>query len=124
MTNTLLQDMLVNTMIYWPPAGNSGYGDKTYGSPEEIKCRWTDVIELFVDPLGKEIRSNSKVYPDNTATLPQVGGMIIEALLSELSEVKDPNEVRLSDGRRPREIGKVGRSPTFDGDEDSRTVWI
>jgi hypothetical protein len=50
------------SITYWPPAGNDGFGGITFGAPETIKVRWQDKADLFRDPSGKEQVSASVVY--------------------------------------------------------------
>lgn len=122
----LLQKMLKQTLVYWPPAGNDGFGGKTFGEPVEIRCRWLYVNELFVGPQKKEIMSQAKAFPDNQAVRMELAGMAMEGTLAEVEaqESNDPYDLELSDGRKPFEIMKVGGNPTFQGDEESRTVWM
>lgn len=49
---------------YWPPTGNDGLGNPTYGSPVLILCRWQVKTELFRDIDSREFVSQAVVYPD------------------------------------------------------------
>ena len=57
------------TITYWGPGTPDGYGGYTYPDPIEIKGRWEDRKELFVDAEGNEVRSQAIVYPSQVVEL-------------------------------------------------------
>lgn len=59
---SLLTRMLKQTAVYWAPHGFGPDGQPEYEPPIEIKVRWEDVHEVFVDNQGNDIVSNSVVY--------------------------------------------------------------
>lgn len=59
---SLLTRMLRQKCVYWELDGYGPDGQPTFKPPIEIKCRWEDAHENFVDPQGNDIVSNSIVY--------------------------------------------------------------
>lgn len=55
--------------VYWAKTGDDIGGDPIYANPVEIKCRWEDVHEQFVDAHGKDAVSNSKLLVDRDVTI-------------------------------------------------------
>lgn len=49
-------------VTYWSPGVPDGFGGITFGAPIQIKGRWEDRTDLFIDPQGKEVRSAARVY--------------------------------------------------------------
>lgn len=48
--------------VYWPPASTDQFSKVKYGTPVELRVRWKDSTELFMDKAGKEQVAHSKVY--------------------------------------------------------------
>lgn len=42
-----IKKVCVQTAVYWPSPTPDGYGGMTYGTPKEIKCRWTDKVQVI-----------------------------------------------------------------------------
>lgn len=82
------------TVTYWPPAGNDGFGGVAYGPPEARVCRWQDVAVLFRDSQGREVMSESVVY----VTSPVVNrGKLLRAVSVELAPPEAAVEIRQVD---------------------------
>ena len=58
---TLAHSLLKQTAVYWPPLGTSNSGQRTYDTPQEIKCRWENEAVQFLDANGEEATSQSVV---------------------------------------------------------------
>lgn len=68
--------------IYWSnPSNSGGTGDFTYDSPIEIRCRWEQKRELFIDENGVENYSRAIIYVDQDVELQ---GFIMEGQLVDL----------------------------------------
>ena len=52
------------TITYWPPGAPDGFGGFSFGASSEVKARWEDRTENFVDDEGQENISRARVYVD------------------------------------------------------------
>lgn len=41
-----IKKVCVQSAVYWPAPTADGYGGMTYGVPKDIKCRWTDKVQV------------------------------------------------------------------------------
>ena len=64
----LITSFLNQTAVRWPFTGRDGYGKNTYSAATEIKVRWQDTVELFINTQGKEEVSQASVYLDGSLT--------------------------------------------------------
>lgn len=60
----LLTSMLRQYAILWTYTGTDHYGNSTFSSPVQIKCRWEDQIGDFVGPRGETLTTKAIVYVD------------------------------------------------------------
>lgn len=98
--------------MYWAPSVDDKYGARTFSSPVEIRCRWQDKQENFIDAEGKEKTSSSIVYPDRE--LENEGWLY----LGQSSEL-DPHDV---DGAK--EIKATGSSPNLRNSQTLIKIWL
>lgn len=80
-TKTKLPKRNMNA-IWWPRGVDTDTGLPTYLSPIQIKCRWDDMQEKFLDLNGNDTVSNSIVYPDRETPL---GGVLWLGTMGELT---------------------------------------
>lgn len=67
---SIITKMRKQDAVYWPPAKADNFGRPAYGAPVDVKCRWDDVAENFIDPKSGTVAvSNSKVYVDRDVAL-------------------------------------------------------
>ena len=92
---------------YFPPDGQSAFGDLAFGSPVAVKVRWQNKADLFRDAQGREVMSSAIVYVDQPVT---VGGRL------GLGTLTDANEAR--------EIRNAGESPSLRGDTTLVKAWL
>ena len=59
---SLLTRMRRQDAVYWEVNGYGDDGQPAFDPPREIRVRWEDVHEVFVDDQGNDIVSNSVVY--------------------------------------------------------------
>ena len=62
--STILTDQLRQTAVLWQNPVPDGFGGQTFGHGVEIKCRWEEKQELFVDFAGRTVLSRAVVYVD------------------------------------------------------------
>lgn len=92
---------------YFPPAGQDGFGDLSYGSAEAVTVRWQNKADLFRDQQGREVVSSAVVYVDREV---QIGGKL------GLGAITDPTKAR--------EIRNAGESPSLDGRTKLVKAWL
>ena len=73
--------MLKQDAIYWSPAAPDGFNRISFAAPVEIKVRWEQKKELFIDSTGKEVQSNAKVFVDRVL---EEQGYLFLGLLADL----------------------------------------
>lgn len=99
---TAYTDNMTEALTYWPPAGNTGFGDVTYGNPVAIIGRWQDKRVLFRDAQGRETVSDAVVYVDRALEL---AGKLYRGESAALNPVAAAKEIR-----------DVQQSPSLEGE--------
>lgn len=91
---------------YYPPLGQDGFGDLSWGPGVAIKCRWQDKAELFRDTQAREVVSSAIVYPSYDC---KVGGKIGlgAATVDEAVEIR-----------------QRGSSPSLRADQELIKLWL
>ena len=107
-----ISSLLYQTLTYWAPLANTGYGKRGYAAPVTIDGRWEDRQELFIDPAGEEKLSHAKAFANDDVEL---NGY----LYLGTSAAADPTSV---DGAL--EIRQFKKIPSVDADEFLRTIWL
>jgi len=109
---SFIDRLFSQTITYWGSPSTSGWGGKTFDTPITLSGRWEDKQELFIDPMGNEVRSLAVVYVDQDVDL---GGYLYLGTSTE----SDPETV--SEAREIRSFAKV---PSIDGETYLRKVWL
>lgn len=65
----IITRMRKQTAVYWKPLGSGEDGRPTFEAPIEVKCRWDDRMESYLDRSGNQRISNSVIYPDRVLLL-------------------------------------------------------
>lgn len=78
---------LDQTCVYWPPGEVDYNGQKQFGSPVELACRWVEASEVFLDSNGNQQVSHTKVRLD--ADVLELG-VLWEGTLATKSADPDP----------------------------------
>ena len=92
---------------YFPPAGQSGFGDPLFGAPVSVKVRWQDKADLFRDAQGREVVSSAVVYVSQDV---EVSGRI------GLGTLTDPANAK--------EIRQRGTSPSRTASMELVKLWL
>jgi len=58
----IVNDMRQQTCVYWRTTGRDSGGNLTYDTPRELRVRWLDTNEVFIDRNGAQKVSKSKVF--------------------------------------------------------------
>jgi len=112
----IITKMLKQTAVWWSLSGTDGYGQPTVGIPIEIKVRWEDVGEEFLDGDGTMQLSRAKVFVDRDV---EVGGVL---MLGKLDGSVDQANPKANDGAW--EIRRVEKLPTLNAKQFLRTVYL
>lgn len=92
---------------YFPPAGQDGFGNLSFGAAVAVKCRWQNKADLFRDQQGREVMSSAVVY---VAQQVAVGGRLG---LGTVASADDALEIR-----------NVGESPDLRNDATLVKAWL
>ncbi len=86
------------TVTYWSPGTNDGFGNVIFGAPVFRKARWEDKVELFRDQSGNEVISTATVY---------LGVDVANKGYLFLGESTAANPTLVSDAREIRAFRKI-----------------
>lgn len=103
---SLVKKVCVQDAVYWPLSGNTGYAP-SYGTPQEIKCRWDGSSEVFTDKHGKQIVASAEIL---CPVQLKEEGLIYLGLLADLSSEQRADPKVIVDAY---EIRKVSITPLF-----------
>jgi hypothetical protein len=71
---------------YWSPGTVATFGQRTYGAPVNITCRWQDSTELARASDGQEFTTSAVVYPDRDVEL---GGLLAPGWAASQDSAKE-----------------------------------
>jgi len=112
----MLDDLLKQDAIYWPPSSTNRHGAASYGTLQEIKCHWEDKRERYVDEHGEEKTSNAIVFVSVDVL---TGGVLWLGVKGDL----ESEDVPLSNPSA-RVIQKAAKEPDLDAVEFLRTAIL
>ena len=114
----IITKMLKQTAVWWPltAARFDGYGQPIPSTPVEIKVRWEDVGEEFLEYKGTTQLSRAKVYVDRDV---EVGGILMLGGLGDITDESNPKE-----NDNAWEIRRVEKLPTLSAKQFLRTVFL
>lgn len=105
--------------VYWAPDGVNGFGQPTFADPVEIKCRWVDKQETFVDGrTGDEALSSAIVYPDQAVVL---NGQLYLGTLADLNSAQTADPLTFAGAK---EIKGLDNTPSRAGQTIVRKAWL
>jgi len=70
---SVITKMLRQKAVYWAPGSVNAFGEIQLGIPTEVKCRWEDKHDEFIDSQGETVVSNAVVFVDSNLA---VGGYL------------------------------------------------
>lgn len=109
----LIKRCQISTAVYWAPLRTAGvlqtddYGQVIFKSPVQITCRKDNEHREVITVTGTNVISTSQFI---TEVAVEVGGMIMEGLLSKVSKPSKPREIA-----EAKEIVAVADTPTLKG---------
>lgn len=112
----IIEKILKGTCVYWPQIGTDGFGQPTFGDPQEMRCRWEGVTRQVTTADGRMIMSQARVYVETDVA---VGGVLLEKSLAETTSLTVP-----FDNAGAFEVMKFDKMPTLKYTQYLRTVWL
>jgi hypothetical protein len=110
--------MLKMRAVYWPPEKEfDPHGKPINRYPQEIRCRWEDSFEQFIDGSGRMQMARAKVYVDRDL---KVGGIL---WLGKLLNIDDENNNPF-DNPNAFEIKRFDKLPTLKATQFLRTAIL
>lgn len=106
---------LKQTAVYWGAPIPDGYGGYTYASPVEIKVRWSDKQEKFINQNMEEVLSKSVVMLDQDVV---IGGQLALTDLVSLSSSQTPED------NDAYEIKAFSKTPDIRATKFVRKIWL
>lgn len=97
----IITRMMKQKAVYWAPNGTDKFGQQAYAAPVELRCRWEDKQELFIDITGTQQVSKSIVYVESDVKLDGV------LWLGELEDVAPINPFSNEGASKIRAFGKL-----------------
>ena len=97
---------MTQAATYYPPTGQDGFGQPSFGAGQDVLVRWQDKADLFRDAQGREAVSSAVVYVNQDC---EIGGKIGLGSAS----VTDAREIR-----------NVGRTPSLGGQRTLIKLWL
>ena len=105
-------------MVYWGNPQPDGYGGYTYDDPVEIKGRWEEREELFIDSAGVQQVSRARVFIDQDVV---VDGYLLLAELSTVSSGEEGSPGTVDGAFRIRGYRKT---PNLRATDYERKAWL
>lgn len=113
---SLIKRMRKRYAAYWPPLKPDADGNPRYGTPIELRCRWEQTSEDYIDPEGVRQFNNAKVFVDRDLVS---GGLLC---LGRLDAILYPTQPFKNEG--VGEITKVDKLPNLRNTEELITVFL
>jgi hypothetical protein len=112
----ILTKMLRQYAVLWEQKSFDPSGQPTYYPPVEIKCRWEEVSEAFVDANGVDQRSNALVFVDRDVKVQS------QLWLGRLVDLHSQNDPSLNPGHYA--VRKFEKLPTLKATKYLRTCYL
>lgn len=87
-----LKKICVQDCVYWGDPVYDGFGNRTFSTIKEMKCRWEETSEVIINRFGKEVMARSRILV--TEDIMEEGYMYL-GKLSDLdsNQINKPMEV-------------------------------
>ena len=88
---------LKQTATHWAVTGVDKFNNPTFGTPEELNCRWEERTELIQTPDGQQKPSRARIFLEDDIV---VGDYLFLGISSETDPRTVPNAYRILDFRK------------------------
>ena len=113
---SIIEKMRRQTAVYWPFSSVDQFGKNVYGTAIQIRVRWEDKTEEFLDLKGQRQMSNAIVYVDRDTT---VGGVLMLGVLTDITDA-----VNIKENSGAWEIRKFEKLPDLKVSKFLRTAIL
>jgi hypothetical protein len=116
---SVIKKMRKQKCVYWPPGVSDPHGQPTFGDPVEMRCRWEESAEQYIDAKGETRISKAIVYVESPVE--------IDGLLRKLAKTETIGNVNASDpwsNEGVYEIRRYDELPDFKAKEFLMTAWV
>ncbi len=107
-----IEEVTVQTAVYWGSPVDDGYGGKTYAEPEEIMCRWDGSTKLITDAKGEQIVCVAEVMVLQEL---DIDGILYLGSLDDLDSDQEDNPATVTGAQRIKQFMKT---PLFASDDE------
>jgi len=83
----IIGKMLREAGVYWAPAGRDQFGRPVFADPVQVRCRWEDKSEEYIDPQGDTCKSSARIFVDQDV---ERGGMLMLGSLNNVNLLVAP----------------------------------
>lgn len=108
--------MLRGRCTYWPKVGNDSFGQPTFGTPVQLKCRWEDCVKQIMTHDGRTVSSQARIYLESDVS---PGGVLLQVLLENVADLSVP-----FNNEGAWEIMRFDKLPTLRYSQFLRTAWV
>lgn len=117
---TILDKMLIQDAVYWPPASPAldDYGRPVSATPEAIRCRWENTAKEYIDPQGTTRVSSVRVLTQEDLA---IGGFLMLGSVDDVT-IDEGDPVASQPGAYA--IQQIARTPNLDGRYMLKVVWL
>lgn len=115
----IIERMRVQYCVYWAPTlPPDNYGQVQFATPVELRCRWVDCREVFLDRLANEQVSRAKVrFADDILEL----GVLWLGRLTSITPAAPPDPFVNENAWQIRKVDKI---PNRWGYDFLRIAWL
>jgi len=110
------QRFMNQTAVYWAHLGDNAQGEPIFDEAVEIRCRWDDTHQEFIDQNGATVVSRAAVMVDRDT--PERGRLFL-GTLEDLVSQTDPEE-----NYGAYEIRSFNKTPDRRGTKFARTAML
>jgi hypothetical protein len=114
-----IQDVCVQTAVYWGNPTPDGYGKMVYDDPIEISCRWTDTTRVINSANGDQIVCRAEVMVTQDL---DYQGMLYLGSLDDLDSDEAVNPTLIPTAYEIKRFDKVPM--IFETNEFVRKVYL
>ena len=115
--STVFKKQLAQTAILWINPTPDGYGGVTFNDGIDIKVRWEDKNELFVDQQGKTSTSRAQVFVDRDIA---IGSYLMLGSVNDLASGTDEPFLN----QTAYEVRSFDKVPDIRATKFTRSVWL
>ena len=98
------EKFLQQTAVYWGSPASDGLGGFTWADPIEVKCRWTDSINVISGSDGVEVVSKAFVMVDRDM---EEQGVLFLGDLGDLDSVSEDDPTGVDGAYRIKRFDKI-----------------